>query len=380
MGIFDTILNGIRRFGKPIANVINGVIQSLDATGEGRYRVMNDIRLARGLPILTLDGYPKTLASGEENAYMRVLGEASADEREEAAAVYTAEQARGMNVILNEIPFFSNQDYDIVLNQSYSITVPTYSGIVQEIYANPLMNLGGRLVNLAQEYRVMRVNSIEIRLERQNEIYSTRVISYNPVITKRDRNEMINDLEQYYANGPNVPENTNPKKINPLGSRTLFFYGSTDLTQEQKELLQAKLEGYEIHDFVSYVRTTNKLQELAVSKTVEQLPESTLGIAQPGMRLVGMTKQMNTNPVYYPGMEYVALDYTDGFLVDNNGKLVPDRNMVSSQMPVYGAFYMFFSNMFNKDVDQILTIQYHLTCKQRIDGSTYNDPDGDPLL
>lgn len=361
--IFGTILNVVRKIGKPVANAINGVIQSLDADGAGRVSVLNRMRLLNGRGLARADDLLRPLNKGE--GYINFLGDngVSAEEADEAAAVYTAEQARGLNVMLNEIPFYSDDEFTVVLSQSMSISVPPQVSLVQNLCLSPIMNLCGHLVNLARQYRIMRVDAVMLQVMQQNEVYSTRRVAYNPVVTAHDMQEMVTDLERYYAD----PQYT------PVGGRARFFH-----TDDSTEPIVINGVEYEAGTFRQYVTLQNRIEALPVSKNVDELPERTLGIAQPGMVEVGMRADIASSPVYHPGMEYIGLCYAADFISDEGVHVARDRIM--STMPVYGTFYYTISNQFDKPVDQILTIKYSITCKQRVDGSTYLDPDREPIL
>ena len=91
------------------------------------------MRLLNGRGLARADDLLRPLNKGE--GYINFLGDngVSAEEADEAAAVYTAEQARGLNVMLNEIPFYSDDEFTVVLSQSMSISVPPQVSLVQNL-------------------------------------------------------------------------------------------------------------------------------------------------------------------------------------------------------------------------------------------------------
>lgn len=371
MAFFSKVFNVIKKVGKPILNSINAVVQSLD--DNGRQKTFAEI----------LAGIKHPIGGGMVNPFlnvqsldgtMRPLDAATDEERQQVQTIYAAEQAHAMNVILNEIPFFDYKEYEFTLTQSFAVTVPSQTSLIQTIYANPLMNLGGKLINLAAQFEVMRVNGISLCIQQQNEFYSTRQVAYSSVIKSEDREEMLRDLEQYYENGPNVAENANPNKITPVGAKSLFFYATDSMTEQERQEIQRRNPTLHIGEFSQFVDLSNKITTLENSSNVAELERSTLVVPEPTMRMLAMKRGIATNPVYCAGMEYISLDYTDGYYVEKEYGYGPDRDRIESLMPVYGKFYFYLSNRFEKAVDQIVDISYSITCRYPISSATYTTP------
>lgn len=265
--------------------------------------------------------------------------------------------------MLNEIPFAAMDEYAVELRQSVSVAIPSNSSLIAAVYLSPVMNLGGMLSNLAQQYALMRIDGVSLEVAQQNQIYSTVEIAYDPTLAKADIAEMLSDLTRFYADG-----NT------PFGVRIAYFTSSAGATAGQVEINGIT---YQQKDFATYTNALNRIKRSMAAQRASALPDSAMTIAQPGFRLCPMANTMPADPIYRPGMEYVALEYAADFITDDGHMQLADAD---SPMPVYGKFYYAMSNTYEQPVDQILTVRYSITCKHRRDGSSYRTPSGEPWI
>ena len=359
MAILSTILNILRTVGKPVANAINGVIQSLDADGNGRLHAINAMRQQDGRPLLTTNAM-----RGNLRDVVTVLGDATPDESDAASAAVAAQHARDLNIMLHEIPFFEMDEYAIELRQSVAVAIPSNASLIASVCLSPVMNLGGILSNLARQFAVMRVNGVFLEVAQQNQIYSTVELAYDPTVSRADIDDMTTDLEGFYADGKEA-----------FGTRITYYTASAGQVPGQVEINGA---AYEQGSFSTYTTRLNRIKRTVTAARAATLPDSTLGIAQPGFRLCPMSSVMPSSPVYFSGMQYIGLEYARDFIGAQGEHM--EMNDADSQMPVYGKFYYAMSNTYAQPVDQILTVRYNITCKYRRDGATYQNPDETAFL
>ena len=356
MASFSALVNALPPPGKRVLCRVapgNEIVRSLDVSIDKTIRgSMTGIKIIDAL-------------KESEKQKGQSLGTTSQEEKETAAVVSSAVRARDMNVMLNEIPFYADDEFNVVLSQSISVTVPSGSSLVDALFLSPVMNLGGSLSNLARQFAVMRVNAVMLQVSRQNRVYSTVVLAYSPTLSRDDITEMTTDLDRFYRTPDYVA----------IGARVQYFTASA-----RQDATPVEIGGQQVSrlDFDAFTTTQNRIKRLPISSDVAALPNSTLGVAQPGFLPCPMASTVPRNPVYRAGMDYVSLDFARDFISDDGAHMaLADANMY---MPVYGKFYYTLSNTYADPVDQILTIRYDMTCKHRVDGSTYRAPSALPLL
>lgn len=355
------IFNLIKNIGKPVLNTINSIVQSLDSDGSERQNLALRFGL-RTLPALksgvSLDHYTRALDSGTPQY-------ASAEEEEAANALYAMQKVREFNVLQNEIPLLGYDDYEFDVAQAYQIKVPVNMSVIQTHFCSPIMNLGAKFLSLAQKFRVFKVERITLKVNFQNQMYSTQTIAYDSIVTKENRKEMQNDIED-------LMQGHDPSEA-ATGHMAEFYVAQEG--QVPAPLPDGTMPGV----FGQYLASLARIQSLPYSKTYDQVSPGDFDAEQPSFMLVGMRPAVASNPVLNTGMQFVSFDYASDFFKT----YAQDGQAINlEQMPVYGKFHYAFSNTYNRDVDVITTLQYHLVCKRNVDNSTYThivngDGDGD---
>lgn len=344
--IFDLIKN----IGKPVLNTINNIVQSLDADGSQRQQLAMRYGL-RTLPAnvkgVALDHYTRALDSSNPQY-------ASIEEEEAASALFAMQKVREFNVLQNEIPLLGYDDYEFDVAQAYQIKVPVNMSMIQTHFCSPIMNLGAQFLSLAQKFRVFKVERITLKVNFQNQMYSTQTIAYDSIITKQNRTEMQKDLES-------LMQGHDPAEA-ATGHVSQFYVAQQD--QTPAPLPDGTLPGL----LSQYLASLSRIQSLPYSKTYDQISPGDFDAEQPSFMLVGMRPSVASNPVLNTGMQFLTFDFASDFFKTyaQDGQLI---NL--DQMPVYGKFHYALSNTFDKDVDVITTLQYHLVCKRNVDNSTY---------
>ena len=97
------LVNLIRTIGKPIANVINNVVQALDDSGKGREEIAKRYGLIGRVYGGGIEQFPSTTTTSLD--YRTVpLDDMTPEEREASSALFAIDRVREMNILLKEIP------------------------------------------------------------------------------------------------------------------------------------------------------------------------------------------------------------------------------------------------------------------------------------
>lgn len=344
------IWNLIKNIGKPIANVINGIIQSLDESGQGREEIARRYGLIGGR--YNYDVRPLDIQT-------RPLEEMTPEEQEAASALFAIEKVKEMNILLKEIPLLGFDEYIFENAQSYELIVPSGISVVQSHFCSPVMNLGARFLKIATEYRAFKVLGIQLDVSFQNQNYSTQTIAYDTLVTKANQREMQSDIFNY-MNGT-APYAT--------GHRVIYFRSTNE---GESPVLP---DGSTPESLGAYMNVLARIKSLPTVQDYGQLVAGNLAIENPSYVMVGMRPGVVSSPEIHAGMSYFqtsyALDFFKKFSTDG-------QEINFEQMPVFGKFHYAISNNFTEPIRLITTLKYKFACKRHINSSTYMNLSNDP--
>lgn len=350
------ILDIVRKVGKPFMNVVNGLVQSLDADGTGRERVARRYGLTIPLSSTTIPIQNSTGVNYDLVGQVGVQGRGMIPLDDEATAaadaLFAMEQVRNMNVLLNEIPWLGYDEFTFTVSQSYQFSVPYKASAIQTHFCSPMMNLGEKFLDLARNYRVFKVDGVALNVAFQNQNYSTQTVGYDAIVTKDNIRRLQSSLKEMWASGGSEKYAT--------GHDLEYFSAKANETPAVPDVDAVGTLG-------DYLFLLDRIQKLPSAKQFGQLVPAQLGIGQPSFRLVALSDSFPSLPVQNTGTEYLSFDYADDFF--------DPTAQHADYMPVYGKFFFAVSNLFQQTVDVITTIEYRLTCKRRVEKVRYSPAD-----
>lgn len=358
--IIKLIANGI--------HTISGLF--LDDTPENRLRFR---QLATRMPH-GLIGVPYTTVAGQSSIAgslagvraldgVRALGDEtqpSLQEEVATTALYEVQRALHMNNLIKELPFISYDEFVMPLEQSYSVTIPSNTSLVQINYCCPIMNFGNQFQTLINDFYVYKVTGIELTVNLQNQLYSTQTIAYDPVISADDIASMQRDLTNL-----SLPDSD----MASAATGHMVHYFTTDINDNDPGF---DINGKRMGTTSEYLRVLSEIKKL---DNATQFPNGTpgqMGVTGPSFRLVAMRPDHVSNPVQQDSNSFLAFDAARGFF-----DKMPVGNTALfhvEQMPVFGKFYYTLSNTFEKTVDLITGIKCVVVCKRRKSSGGYLPP------
>lgn len=350
------IWNLIKNIGKPISNVINNIVQSLDSNGEGREEMARKYR-TRGY------NYEVLPLAMKANIFTTPLDEMDTEEKEVMSTIYAIERVRDFNTLQNEIALLGYDDHMETIAQSYKLTINPGVSVVQSHFCSPIMNLGAKLQSYAERFRAFRVLSIQLDISFQNQNYSTQTIAYDVLVTKENQREMQTDMYNFMQG--NAPYAT--------GHRVSYFKSKIDETKPEIP------PNAELGSLGTYMNILSRIKSLPTSRDYSQLEAGNLTINEPPYVLVGMRPDIASSPEIHQGMKYFQTGYVmDFFKKFNYSSTDPNSYINIEEMPVFGKFHYAISNNYSEPIDMITTLRYKFTFKRTINNSTYTTIVNDP--
>lgn len=341
------IWNLIKNIGKPVSNVINNIIQSLDDTGSGREEIARRYNI--GIRRYNYDVKPLAMKADTRTL---PLDDMTQEEQNQVSAIYAIERVMEFNLLQNEIPLLGFDEYEFDYSQSYDLTVPSGLSVVQTHFCSPIMNLGAKFLKIATEFQAFKVVKIQLDVSFQNQNYSTQTIAYDTLITKGNQKEMQTDLFNFMSG------------IAPYatGHRVVYFQSTND------GIIPNLPDGTPVQSLSAYMNILSRIKNLPTAKDYGQLVAGNLVIDNPSYVMVGMRPDVVSSPAIEAGTKYFqtnyALDFFKKFSTDNN-------NINMEQMPVFGKFHYAVSNSYTEPIRLITNLKYRFSCKRHIDNSTY---------
>lgn len=351
-----------------IVNTISGLF--LDDSPQGRAeavrKLYSDPRQVLGVP------YAGVIDPGHTRYHMvgplagvraldgaRALGDETQQTPQDEivnVALYETQKALRMNELIKELPFVTFDSFNIFVDQSYQVTIPSGMSIVQTNYCSPIMNLGQNFKDLIDEYLVYKVAGIEVTINMQNQNYSTQTIAYDPMVTHDDIVTMQEDLGR-------LATGADPSTA-ATGHMVKYYWGSVTATDPNVR----DPNGREIGTINEYLRALSDITSLENATKYPIGTAAAMGIEGPSFRLISMRPDRTSNPVEQDPNSYLSFDAARDFFKQFEQS---NDTFYVNQMPVFGKFYFALSNLFEKDVDLITGIKYHLVCKRRRPGKGY---------
>lgn len=352
------LVNLVRTIGKPIANVINGIIQSLDDSGKGREEIARRYGIV-GRFNGDIDRYRFPSETTSLDYRTVPLDDMTPEEREAASALFAIDRVREMNILLKEIPLLGYDEYIFEDAQSYELVIPSGLSVVQSHFCSPIMNLGAKFLKIATEYRAFKVLGVQLDVSFQNQNYSTQTIAYDTLVTKANQREMQNDLLGYMTGRGQYA----------TGHRVIYFRS----TNEGPDPVLP--DGSAPESLSAYMNVLSRIKSLPTAKDYGQLVAGNLAIENPSYVMVGMRPGVVSSPEIHAGMSYFQTSYALDFFK----KIATDGDNINiEQMPVFGKFHYAVSNNFTEPIRLITTLKYKFSCKRHINSATYTVMNNDP--
>lgn len=337
------IWNLFKTISKPISNIINNIVQSLDESGQGREE------LARRYGIIGLRSYNDVQPLSRETIPLDAM---TPEEKEATNALYAIEKVKEFNILQNEIPLLGFDEYIFEDAQSYELIVPSGISVVQSHFCSPIMNLGAKFLKIAADYRAFRVLGIQLDVSFQNQNYSTQTIAYDPLVTKGNQREMQKDLIDFMSGIAQYA----------TGHRVTYFRSTNE---GEAPILP---DGREPESLSAYMNVLSRIKSLPTAQDYGQLVAGKLAIEDPPYVMVGMRPEIVSSSAIEAGTKFFQTSYALDFFK----KIATSEEPINmEQMPVFGKFHYAVSNNFTEPIRLITTLKYKFSCKRHINNSTY---------
>lgn len=284
----------------------------------------------------------------------------TAEEAAAMSAMYDLQKALYMNENIEELPFTGFESYPIRLTQSYTLTIPSNTSLVETTYCSPLMNLGEQFKKLSHEYMMYKVIAVKVSIDLQNQNYSTPIFGYDPILSQEDIQTMQNDLW-------NLSENPANAGNTATGHKLQYYYATLKVQNEEPGKVGPN--GQKLEGTGKYTRALSDIKSLASSVQYGITEPAAMGMRGPSFRLISMRDDHVSNPVQQSPHKYLSFDGAHYFFEKNTG--ATDKEIYVAQMPVYGKFHFALSNTFTSNVDLITTVEYTIVCKRKKPASGY---------
>ena len=226
----------------------------------------------------------------------------------------------------------------VVLEQSISIAIGNEMAIIMTLILSPLMTLGQQFKDLAETWKTYRILGITVSSTLVGSIWGTQTLSYEPIVTKKNKRQIQAQLWALATDGPSIHQS-------PIGM----------IERKYSDLFEVKTESMD-----AYV---HKISQIKRHATVVQSDSNTtclVTVRDPIQWPVAMKASCQSPPLASgPGTWQTFGAEADFFKkrpLDNDG------SFYAATIPVFGTSTYAISNQSGKEEHVELSVRYRIEC------------------